>query len=151
MSKRDYESRDNNQNRTADTSGSFLLGAIIGGIAGAAATLLLTTKTGKEVRDSITGQAGRVIEKTAPFLDNVKSRTSSLPLIQHSAELLNKATGNNEEIENETEISYIPIKGSRESSNDKETAGTKMDSEAIKKKLEEARRAFEEEESKVKF
>ncbi|WP_251549635.1 YtxH domain-containing protein [Neobacillus muris] len=152
MSKREYETRDNNQNRTEDSSGTFLLGALIGGVVGAATALLLTTKTGKEWRDAIVGQAGLVMDKTAPLRETVKSKTTSLPIVQQSAEFINKVTSKQEETEQENEINYIPIKGTREVQNEKKiTAPNNMDSVAIKKKLEEAQKAFEEEESRVKI
>ncbi|WP_462411287.1 YtxH domain-containing protein [Neobacillus sp. Marseille-QA0830] len=139
MSKREYESRDNNQSRTEDSSGNFLLGAIIGGVVGAAAALLFTSKSGKELRETIVDQAGRVMDKTGP-------------LRQQSAELFNKVSGKQDGTDSETEVTYIPIKGPQDVSNGKESEGqNKMDSDSIKKKLEEAQKAFDDEESRVKI
>lgn len=44
-------------------AGSFLLGAVIGGVIGAATALFLAPKTGKEMRDDISSQATHLKEK----------------------------------------------------------------------------------------
>ncbi|WP_088005540.1 YtxH domain-containing protein [Indiicoccus explosivorum] len=60
-----YEFEDN----TSSSSGNFLLGAIIGGVAGAAAALLLAPKPGKELRSDLNSQAAKIKEKTASSSD----------------------------------------------------------------------------------
>lgn len=45
-------------------AGSFLLGAVVGGVIGAATALFLAPKTGKEMRDDLTTQAGQIKEKS---------------------------------------------------------------------------------------
>ncbi|MFH7819535.1 YtxH domain-containing protein [Neobacillus thermocopriae] len=154
MSKREIEAR---ETRKEVTSSSFLLGAIIGGVVGAAAALLLAPKSGKEMRKSITGQADTIIEKSAPLRDNVKSKTISLTqgIAQQSTDLFKKVTGkqaNEEEILEGSEIPYIPLQHPQERSGkkSKKDKGT-IDSEVIRKKLAETQKAFEEEENKVKI
>lgn len=44
-------------------AGSFLLGAVVGGVVGAAAALFLAPKTGKEMRDDLSSQAVHLKEK----------------------------------------------------------------------------------------
>lgn len=44
-------------------AGSFLLGAVVGGVIGAAAALFLAPKTGKEMRDDLSSQAVHLKEK----------------------------------------------------------------------------------------
>ena len=44
-------------------AGSFLFGAIVGGVIGAAAALFLAPKTGKEMREDFTTQASQLKEK----------------------------------------------------------------------------------------
>ena len=44
-------------------AGSFLLGAIVGGVIGAAAALFLAPKTGKEMREDFTTQTSQLKEK----------------------------------------------------------------------------------------
>ncbi|AQQ52783.1 YtxH domain-containing protein [Planococcus lenghuensis] len=56
-----YEFEDN----TSSGSGNFLLGAIIGGVAGAAAALFLAPKPGKELRNDLNSQVSKVKEKAA--------------------------------------------------------------------------------------
>lgn len=45
-------------------AGSFLLGAVIGGVIGAATALFLAPKTGREMRDDFSSQAGQIKEKS---------------------------------------------------------------------------------------
>ncbi|MBO1914396.1 YtxH domain-containing protein, partial [Microvirga sp. 3-52] len=44
-------------------AGSFLVGAIVGGVIGAAAALFLAPKTGKEMREDFTTQASQLKDK----------------------------------------------------------------------------------------
>ncbi|WP_312469957.1 YtxH domain-containing protein [Neobacillus sp.] len=164
MSNREYESRETNQTRTEESSNSFLLGAIIGGVIGAAAALLLAPKSGKELRTSLTNQAGTIKDKSVLLRENVMnksnglvSKTTSLSqgLVQQSSELLNKVKGKKntqDVVDEESEITYIPISDPKEKKTSKKTIaiGT-IDSTSIRKKLEEAQKAFDEEESKVKL
>ncbi len=120
MSSKDYETRETNQSKSEDSSSSFLLGALIGGLVGAAAAIFLAPKTGKELRSTLNNQAGTLKEKTIQLMNKTKTPV---------------------EVE---EDNYIPIgevpKTNREGS---------VDELAIRKKLEEAKKAFEEEEYKV--
>ncbi|SDM27667.1 YtxH domain-containing protein [Bacillus sp. OK048] len=119
MSSKEYESRETNQNKSESSSGSFLLGALIGGLVGAAAAIYLTPKSGKELRTTFTNQADALKEKTAQLLNKTK--------IQNDVE----------------EDYYIPI-GDVPNTN-KESVNER----SIRKKLEETKKAFEEEEYKV--
>jgi gas vesicle protein len=118
---KDYESRELNQNKSEDSSSSFLLGALIGGLVGAAAAIFLAPKSGKEIRSTINNQAETLKEKTVQLMNKTKT------------------SGDVEE-----EEQYISIGG---------VAKTKgedtVDELAIRKKLEEAKKAFEEEEYRV--
>ncbi|CAM3511705.1 YtxH domain-containing protein [Marinicrinis lubricantis] len=62
----------NNQNNM--NGKDFLLGAVVGGIIGAAAALLLAPKTGKELRGDIAGQYQNVTEKTKEIYGTVSTR-----------------------------------------------------------------------------
>lgn len=127
MSNKDSEV---NQTRREESSSSFLLGVLLGGLIGAGAAMLFAPNSGKEIRNKFNSQAGSLKEKTFQLRDNVLSKTKSL----------------NENVES-SEINYISL-------ND---IGTKpaaakeknVDETAIRKKLEEAQKAFEEEEFKV--
>jgi gas vesicle protein len=118
---KDYEMRETNQNKREDSSSSFLLGALIGGLVGAAAAIFLAPKSGKDLRSTLNNQAGTLKEKTV--------------------QLINKTKPSDDIVEDDY---YIPIgeapKASQEGS---------VDELAIRKKLEEAKKAFEEEEYKV--
>jgi len=164
MSSREYESRETNQNRNEESSNSFLLGALIGGVVGAAAALLLAPKSGKELRITLSNQAGSIMDKTGQFRENVMnksnefvSKTSSLSqgVVKQSTGLLNKVKGkaaSTDEIVEGSELTYIPIHNPKENPRAKKSIEIKsLDSNEIRKKLEEAQKAFDEEESRVKI
>ena len=52
-------------------AGSFLVGAIVGGVLGAAAALFLAPKTGKEMREDFTSQASQLKEKGIEIVDDI--------------------------------------------------------------------------------
>jgi gas vesicle protein len=118
---KDYESRELNQNKSEDSSSSFLLGALIGGLVGAAAAIFLAPKSGKDLRSTINNQAETLKEKTVQLVKKTKPSTDS-----------------------EEEEHYISIGGIQ-----KTNPEANVDELAIRKKLEEAKKAFEEEEYKV--
>lgn len=119
MSK-DYVSKENSQRNSEDSSSSFLLGALIGGVVGAAVAMLLAPKSGQEIRSTINNQAGTIKEKTIQLMNKKKEADDLLE-----------------------EITYIPIGSSEVKSDNK-----KADTLDITQKLEEAKKAFEEEEKK---
>ncbi|MBL4951926.1 YtxH domain-containing protein [Neobacillus sp. OS1-32] len=153
MSKRDYDSRETNQNRTGDSAGkSFFLGALIGGLAGAAAALLLAPKSGKELRHSISSNTGTIVTKSVELGETVRNKTSNFSqgLTRQSTEIMNRVTGkavSDEAAENESETIYIPIGTSSKKQDDK---GAVNDGE-IERKLKEAQMAFDEEERRIKL
>lgn len=120
MSNKEYESRETIQSKSEDSAGSFLLGALVGGLVGAAAAIFLAPKTGKELRSTLNNQAGTLKEKTIQLMNKTKTPV---------------------EVE---EDNYIPIGGLPI-----ESKKSSVDEEAIRKKLEDAKKAFEEEEYKV--
>ncbi|EKN64418.1 hypothetical protein BABA_23325 [Neobacillus bataviensis LMG 21833] len=146
MSSREYESRETNQGRNEESSNSFLLGALIGGVVGAAAAFLLAPKTGKELRVTLSDSAGTLKDKTSSL---------SQGLVQQSSGIISKVKGksvNPSEKAEESEINYIPILSPKENPPAKKSIEIKsVDSSEIRKKLEEAQKAFDEEESKVKI
>ncbi|MEH7331523.1 YtxH domain-containing protein [Neobacillus drentensis] len=163
MSNRDYESRETNQSRNEGTSSGFLFGALIGGAVGAAAALLLAPKTGKELRITLSSQAGSIMEKTADLRENVvsksndlASKTSSLSqgLIQQSSGMLNKAKNkalNKAEAGEESSPAYISIGNPKPTFPNKTVDEATLDSVEIRKRIAEAEKALQEEESKVKL
>ncbi|MEH7414683.1 YtxH domain-containing protein [Neobacillus drentensis] len=163
MTSREYESRETNQSGNEGASSTFLWGAIIGGVVGAAAALLFAPKAGRELRSSLGSQADSIMDKTANLRENVVaksnelvSKTSSISqgIVLQSSELVNKVkskTSHKDENSEDSEATYIPIHGSNEFSSKKTSDSKSLDSNDIRKKLEEAQKAFDEEESKVKF
>ncbi|MEH7117761.1 YtxH domain-containing protein [Neobacillus vireti] len=165
MTSREYDSRETNQSRNENegSSGTFLWGAIIGGVVGAAAALLLAPKSGRELRSTIGSQADTLIDKTANLRENVVSKSNELVsktssisqgIVLQSSELVNKVKNMTSQKDNgnqDTEVPYIAIPGSNESEALKKSESASLDSSDIRKKLEEAQKAFDEEESKVKL
>jgi gas vesicle protein len=120
MSSKDYEMRETKQNKSGDSSSSFLLGALIGGLVGAAAAIFLAPNSGRELRSTLNSQAGTLKEKTVQLMNKTKTPV---------------------DVE---EDNYIPIGGMPKATNE-----GSVDELSIRKKLEEAKKAFEEEEYKV--
>src|SRR5699024_5992075 len=56
--------------------GSFLLGAIVGGVVGAATALFLAPKTGKEMRDEFSSQASQFKEKSIELSSIAKDKAT---------------------------------------------------------------------------
>jgi gas vesicle protein len=169
MTSKENETRENNQNRNKESQSSknFIAGAVIGGVVGAAAALLLAPKAGKEIRSDLNNQVNNLLEKTNQLSDDVfeksngfaaatKEKTASLSkaVVQQSKELVNKAKGltaNMADEQVESETSYIPINHTISKTNTpKGNGNTPANQETdIRKKLEEAQRAFEEAENSI--
>jgi len=159
MSSKDFESRESTQNRKEKSQNNFLLGALIGGLAGAAAALLFTPKSGKELRNSINQQTDTLKDRTVHLRENVvnksaviSTKTSSLTqgLVQQSSDILNKVKlkpNRSEGNEGKAEIDYIPLKIPEKKVT--KTISIPLDTNDIRRKLEEAQKAFDEEEFKV--
>lgn len=167
MAGRDFD-KENNQTRNDDSFGSkeFIAGAVIGGLVGAAAALFFSPKSGKDLRESINQQAGLVLEKSSQLRETVANKSSEIVLMtkdktsalsqtvaQQSTDLVNKAknlTGNGTKEKQGNDSEYISL------GNDASAASTKdfddltlSDDVDVKEKLEEAKRAFDEEERKI--
>jgi gas vesicle protein len=170
MSGKENETRENNQNRNKEnhTSKNFIAGAVIGGVVGAAAALLLAPKAGKEIRSGLNNQMTNLLEKTTQLSDDVFEKSNSLAaatkektallskaVVQQSKEIVNKAKGltsDSIDEQEESEMSYIPINGAASKINTpKGNVDTSADKETdIRKKLEETQRAFDEAENSIK-
>jgi gas vesicle protein len=66
----------------------FLMGAVVGGLLGAMAALLLAPKSGRELRQDITEQYGTISEKTQQIANTVSEKT------QHIASTVGEKTAN---------------------------------------------------------
>ncbi|WP_445506345.1 YtxH domain-containing protein [Niallia sp. 03190] len=125
----------------------FLLGAIVGGVVGAAAALFLAPKPGKELINDVNEQAnkfkgkgidlsGTVKEKGSEFISIAKEKTDRLSttVSKHSNDLMSKLkVKNDSEKASASEDVEEPIKTSYDE---------------IQQKLEETKKAFDETESK---
>jgi gas vesicle protein len=56
----------------------FIMGAIVGGLLGAMAALLLAPKSGRELRQDITEQYGTISEKTQQLASTVSEKTQQI-------------------------------------------------------------------------
>jgi gas vesicle protein len=164
MANREYDKQETAQSRTTEeSSNSFLLGALIGGVVGAVTALLLAPKPGKELRRTLSSQAGSILDKTEQLRENVRiksnklvTKTSGLSqgVIEQSTGLINKVKSrstNQSECGGETESNYISIGSPKKKGVKKPPEKGTLDNDEIRKKLVEAQKAFEEEENKVKL
>lgn len=62
----------------SSSSGSFLMGAVVGGVIGAAAALFLAPKTGKEMRDDFSTQAVQLKNKSIELSSTAKDKAVDL-------------------------------------------------------------------------
>lgn len=73
-------------------SKDFLIGALVGGIIGAAAALFLAPKSGRELRENVSNQAIQLKDKTVDFSSTAKEKTSQLStqLKEQSGQIVDK-------------------------------------------------------------
>lgn len=71
----------------------FLLGAVVGGLLGAATALLLAPKSGRELRSDISDQYHTISEKTQKIASDVSEKTQKLAgeVTEKSQEIVGKA------------------------------------------------------------
>ena len=141
---RTYEEDSNSIN-----SKDFIIGALVGGIIGAATALFTAPKAGKELRNDITEQAKNISEKTDKFYRDItetaKEKTSSVSeaVSVKSAEIVGKVRrlkpANDNGVE---ELEAEPIVSSEAD------VATTIEEEA-QQKLDEAKKAFEESENEL--
>ena len=142
---RTYEEDSNSIN-----SKDFIIGALVGGIIGAATALFTAPKAGKELRNDITEQAKNISEKTdklyRDITETAKEKTSSVSeaVSVKSAEIVSKVKrlkpANDNGVE---ELEAEPIVSSEAD------VATTIEEEA-QQKLDEAKKAFEESENELK-
>ncbi len=131
-------------------SKDFIIGALVGGIIGAATALFIAPKAGKELRNDITEQARNISEKTDKLYKDItetaKEKTSSVSeaVSVKSAEIVSKVRrlkpANDNGVE---ELEAEPIVSSEAD------VATTIEEEA-QLKLDEAKKAFEESENELK-
>jgi gas vesicle protein len=67
----------NNNNQNIDSK-DFMIGALVGGMLGAAAALLLAPKAGKELRSDLNEQAGYLKDKSNEFSQIAREKSSGI-------------------------------------------------------------------------
>lgn len=68
----------NNQNQSNINAKDFLIGVLVGGMAGAASALLLAPKSGKELRDDLNEQASLVKNRTGDWRESAEQVASTV-------------------------------------------------------------------------
>jgi gas vesicle protein len=130
MAARELRENMQNQNDEPKRSNNFLLGALIGGLAGAAVALLFTPKSGKELRN-------RLIDKTTLTGESLWEKGNEFVKKQKNLSLHTL-----EDDWDRENINYISL-------SDPEIKPSPTKELDIRKKLDEAKKALEEEEKKV--
>ncbi|MBT2644002.1 YtxH domain-containing protein [Bacillus sp. ISL-41] len=141
---------------TNSNSKDFVTGAIVGGLAGALAALLLAPKSGKELRGSLNEQTSSLKNKSADLASSAKEKASGLKetVSQQSSTIVNKVKDmkNKNEVSSqntdgdEGELQEVPTSMAETSSMENTHTAT---GEEIQKKLEETQKAFDDTESKL--
>lgn len=120
----------------------FLLGALIGGVVGAATALFLSPKSGPELRESVSNQTAvlkeKIPSKVTDLAQATKEKTSSLThtISQQSSEAIAKLRGKKGEADELEEL---------QSDSEFHQAGY----DSIQQMLEETKKAFDETEKKL--
>ena len=73
-----YNSQDSIYEEERVNMKDFVIGALVGGIVGAAAGLLLAPKSGKDLRSDVAVQAVNLKDKSADFSSTAKDKTVQL-------------------------------------------------------------------------
>ncbi|SEM38963.1 Gas vesicle protein [Mesobacillus persicus] len=143
----------NGKEETKTNSRDFIVGAFLGALAGAAAALLLTPKSGRDLRSTINGQTSSILDRTDEIKGKAISKSNEFALAakekantvvnsmsQQSSELLKKVKEQRQFDETDIEAQAA------EESQPRSYVST---SEEIQRKLEETQKAFDETEMKL--
>lgn len=84
---------ENNNNSNNLNGKDFILGAVVGGLLGALTALVLAPKSGRELRDDISGQYHQVVDKTQQLAvsANEKGQEIVKNISAQTSELVGKA------------------------------------------------------------
>ncbi|WNS74630.1 YtxH domain-containing protein [Bacillus sp. DTU_2020_1000418_1_SI_GHA_SEK_038] len=130
----------------------FLIGALIGGMVGAAAALFLAPKSGKELRTNINEQAGVIKEKTGQIRETAMSRGTQLAGAAKEKSNVLAQSVSKQSIELVNKVKNIkPIENLTASTEENKTAVSNhqgVNNDEVQKKLEETKKAFDETEYK---
>jgi len=148
-----HEAEKENRQNVNETSGSkeFLMGAIIGGLVGAATALFLAPKSGQEMRNEINTQAGNLKGKTSQLYDVAKTKSIELAEVakvksssigqavsKQSTDMMSKVKSVKPVQDSEADVVY-----------EDDFSPVLSDDKELQKKLEETKRAFDETESQL--
>jgi gas vesicle protein len=138
----------NNENQQVDNSENnintkdFLIGALIGGVVGAAAALFLTPKSGKDIRHDISHQAQSLKDLTGQFREAAVSKGTEL------AEVAKERTATlGQTVSKQSNELITKVKGLKpiaSENTEEEISAASENSSDIQRKLEETKKAFDE-------
>jgi gas vesicle protein len=148
-----HETEKDNRQNVNETSGSkeFLLGAIIGGLVGAATALFLAPKSGKEIRTELNTQAESLKGKTSQLYDVAKTKSAELAEVAKvkSSSIGQAVTKQSNDIMSKVK-SIQPVNDSEEDIvYEDDFSPVLSDDKELQRKLEETKRAFDETESQL--
>lgn len=135
--------KEENQLNTKD----FLLGALIGGIVGAATALFLTPKSGKDIRDEISQQAITLKEKTGHIRESALNKSTELAEVAKERTISLGQTVSKQSNELVSKVKALRPQ-TVEENGDTGVATASEDSD-IQRKLEETKKAFDETEHQL--
>ncbi|MEK3991514.1 YtxH domain-containing protein [Robertmurraya sp. FSL R5-0851] len=148
-----HDTEKENRQNVNETSSSkeFLMGAIIGGLVGAATALFLAPKSGKEMRTELNTQAESLKGKTSQLYDVAKTKSTELAEVakvksssigqavsKQSNDMMSKVKLIKPETESEADVVY-----------EDDFSPVLSDDKELQRKLEETKRAFDETESQL--
>lgn len=148
-----HETEKENRQNVNETSGSkeFLMGAIIGGLVGAATALFLAPKSGKEIRTDLNTQAENIKGKTSQLYDVAKTKSTELAEVAKvkSSSIGQAVTKQSSDIMSKVKL----VKPANDSVEDvvyeEDFSPVLSDDKELQRKLEETKRAFDETESQL--
>ncbi|MGI8383021.1 YtxH domain-containing protein [Robertmurraya sp. P23] len=148
-----HETEKENRQNVNETSGSkeFLMGAIIGGLVGAATALFLAPKSGKEMRTELNTQAENLKGKTSQLYDVAKTKSTELAEVakvksssigqavsKQSNDIMSKVKSIKPVNDTEADVVY-----------EDDFSPVLSDDKELQRKLEETKKAFDETESQL--
>lgn len=157
MNSQERSQYDVNQSKSEDSINAkdFLIGALIGGMAGAAAALFLAPKSGKELRNNLNEQALVLKDKTEQFRETAMTKGNELATV--AKEKTNSLSQTVSKQSNEL-VSKVKNLKKEEDLNEQaaengdvletETGNSTVNDAEIQLKLEETKKAFDETEEK---
>ncbi|MCM3599195.1 YtxH domain-containing protein [Robertmurraya korlensis] len=148
-----HETEKENRQNVNETSGSkeFLMGAIIGGLVGAATALFLAPKSGKEIRTELNTQAENLKGKTSQLYDVAKTKSTDLA---EAAKVKSSSIGqavSKQSIDIMSKVKLVkPVNDSEaDVVYEDDFSPVLSDDKELQRKLEETKRAFDETESQL--